>query len=101
MGINLLSSCLYLRNEPSIEGKIITCLKSNQQQENNPTTTHIEIQNINNGWAYIIARIYIFDDNDEENPDGCASTVIKDYKGFVKVIGKNGIPNIWYSTTSY
>lgn len=101
MGINLLSSCLYLRSEPSKEGKIITCLTNNLRQESNPGNTHIEIQNVNDGWAHIIARIYIFDGNDNDNPDGCPSTVIKEYSGFVKIIGKNGIPNIWYATTSY
>lgn len=101
MGVNLNSSCLNLRDYPSIDGKIITCLKNNLDLGSNSTTTHIEIQGVNNGWAYIIARLYIFDGNDFDNPDGCASTVIKEYKGYVKIIGKNGIPNIWYAQTSY
>ena len=99
MGVNLISSCLNLRDQPSIDGKIITCLKNNLELDSNYTTTHIEIQGVTNGWAYIIARLYIFDGNDFDNPDGCATTVIKEYTGYVKIIGKNGIPNIWYAQT--
>lgn len=101
MGVNLFSSCLYLRDAPTTEGKIITCLKNNLQEDSNRTTTHIEVQEVIDGWAYIIARIYIFDGNENSNPDGCAATVIKEFTGYVKIIGKKGIPNIWYTTSSY
>ena len=79
----------------------IRFLKNNLELDSNSTTTHIEIQGVSNGWAYIIARLYIFDGNDFDNPDGCAATVIKEYTGYVKIIGKYGIPNIWYAHTSY
>lgn len=101
MGVNLLASCLNLRDQPSTEGKIITCLQNNLDDKPNFATTHLVIQEVIDGWARVMARIYIFDGNEADNPDSCAATVIKEYYGYVKVIGKNGIPNIWYATNAY
>jgi len=101
MGVNLINSCLNLRSEPSIESKIIACLPNNLQKNSNHTTTHLEIQFVINGWAYLIARTCIFDGDDTDNPDGCAITVIKEYVGYVKVIGDGGRPNLWYGLSGY
>lgn len=101
MGVNLLKSCLHLRDEPSINGKILTCLQNNLQNDPKHTTTHLEIKNVKNGWAQITTRIFVYDEDKDPQPDECAITLIKEYVGYVKVIGNNGIPNIWYALSAY
>jgi hypothetical protein len=101
MGVNLLKSCLYLRDEPNVDGKIITCIQNNLHDDPKHTTTHLEIQKVVNGWAQVKVRIYVYDEEKDPQPDECAITLIKEYLGYVKVIGNKGIPNIWYAISAY
>jgi hypothetical protein len=101
VGVNLYNSCLNLRNEPNTSGEIIACLKNNLGEDPQHTTTHLQIQEVKDGWAYVIARILIYDTEKADHPDECATLVVREYQGYVKIIGKNGIPNIWYATSSY
>lgn len=101
IGVNLYNSCLILRDELNIKGEIISCLKNNLGDDPQNTTTHLQIQGIKDGWAYVIARIFIYDKEKAYHPDECATLVVREYRGYVKIIGKNGMPNIWYATSSY
>lgn len=94
IGVNLLESCLNLRTEPNIHSKIITCIKSE-------ASTRIELLSIENGWANVLVRYFTGESNNGDNPDGCPSTLTKEYNGYVKVMDSRGRPNIWYALSSY
>jgi hypothetical protein len=100
IGVNLLHGCLNLRVEPSLKGKVITCIKANSQETYN-NHTHIEMLNSNsNGWAEVLVRDYVLEKTDEEEI-GCNFKVVKEYKGFLKILDEKGRPNIWYAVSAY
>ena len=49
--------------------------------------THLQIQEVKDGWAYVIARILIYDKEKADHPDECATLVVREYQGYVKIIG--------------
>lgn len=101
IGVNLLNSCLYLRTEPSIQSDKITCLNNNNRFDETGRITHMEIIYIQDDWARVIAREYVYDLEKDELGDGCAFKVVNEYTGFVKAVDDNGRPNIWYAMSGY
>lgn len=100
IGVNILRSCLNLRAYPSVDSTIVTCLKNNEMTHG--IFTHIELLEIRDGWARILARESV-SNLDENNPDGteCSFKVVKEHQGYVKVLDDKGRPNIWYAVTAY
>lgn len=102
IGVNLLHSCLNLRTEPSLDGKIVTCLKNNMTTKTEDPITHLEVLYVTGNWALVMAREYVYDAANDDAGEGCAFKVIKEYRGYVKIIDeKTGRPNIWYAVSSY
>jgi hypothetical protein len=101
IGVNLINSCLNLRTKPNTEGEIITCLLSNDPS-NGYRNIHIEILWFSTkGWAYVIAREYVYNEKYDDSGEGCSFDVVKEYRGYVKVVDNDGRPNIWYSYGQY
>jgi hypothetical protein len=101
IGVNIYNSCLYLRKEPNINGKIVTCIQNNLENPSHVGITHLEIQSVVDGWADVIVRDFGITGDEYENPDNCPSSVINEFRGFVKVMDDNGRPNIWYALSAY
>ncbi len=99
IGINISESCLNIRELNTLDSKIITCLKSNGFDSD--ITTHLEVVNFYDDWAYVIAREYIWDEENDESGDGCVYKIKNQYSGFLKAFDNNGRPNIWYAQSGY
>lgn len=93
IGLNLYKSCINLRQGPSTDHDIITCIKSNDWD--NMKHTHMKIIEKNGDWAKIETITYKWKDYE------CHFYEFKRHRGWVKAIDSNERPNIWYSVTSY
>jgi hypothetical protein len=99
IGVNVLQTCLNLRKEGHVESEVLECLVSNTQ--NKTGHTHLKIIEINGDWANVEVTNYEFDEKRNEGGEGCSFRVVKKITGWVKLVDKNGHPNIWYSVTAY
>ena len=96
-GVNLPNRCLNLRNNPSLESDIITCVYSNSPERE--YITKIDIKRTNGNWAYVRVMICQYDEENDESGEGCAFKVVEGYDGWIKAIDDSGFPNIWFAVS--
>lgn len=99
IGVNL-ENCLNLRESPSIKSKIITCVPSNGIKHDSRFVTHVEVIKSQDKWAYVNVITNKYPSTPDEDSE-CPSKLYRQQKGWLKAIGDDGYPNIWYSVTTY
>lgn len=98
LGVNLFKSCLNLREEPSINSKILKCFSKNVSGRK---FHKISIQHFREAWAFIIVQEYVAIADNENFGEGCGFKVENEYRGWSKIIDEKGYPNVWYGLTKY
>lgn len=98
LGVNLFKSCLNLREEPTTNSKILKCIGKNVSGRR---FHKISIQHFREEWAFIIVQEYIAIQDNGDFGEGCAFKVENEFRGWSKIIGESGYPNLWYGMTKY
>lgn len=98
LGVNLFKSCLNLRAEPSINGKLIKCISKNVSEN---AFHHITIQRHKEAWAFIVVQECVSTPDNVDFGEGCGYKVQNEIRGWAKVIDDKGYPNLWFSLIKY
>ncbi|MEO1416567.1 MAG: hypothetical protein AAFW00_14890 [Bacteroidota bacterium] len=98
VGVNLDKRCLNLRESPSPTSATIVCMPGNQWDTHN--VIHLNILEMDGDWARVEA-IWTVADDACDALKGCPCQETNRQRGWVKAIGDNGFPNIWFAVTSY
>jgi hypothetical protein len=95
IGVNVKKSCLNLRKDPTINAMILICIKGNDWEKG--FGSGIRIKEVKGNWAKI-EYFEMHSKNDaEESDDDCSYNEKNNKIGWIKAIGDDGFPNIWFS----
>ncbi len=97
IGVNLTDICLNFRKGPSTNDDKIDCINGNSWS--NKQWVHFKILEHKDKWAKVEATYTIYGEDDTGGD--CSFTEIKKETGWVKALGDDGYPNIWFSVTAY
>ncbi len=97
IGVNLVESCLNLRELPQINSSKIDCCASNGWSKG---TRHLIILERKGQWAKVEVT-YLLPEIIEGSMSDCDNIEDKKIIAWVKAIDDNGFPNIWFSVSGY
>lgn len=98
IGINEENHCLRLREGPETTFNILDCIKNNSALGNGHHS--IRVLDWRSSWALVEVSHWIYTDESREDEVYCG-TFVKKEKGWLKAVGDNGFPNIWFALPSY